>query len=58
MRWIDSKASFIEEDEGRQDVWKFDTKSDKLIKKHAGETFGDSKVDNGLHCIVTVIIFN
>ena len=58
MRGMYSNASSIVEDEGRQYVWKFDVKSDKLNKKYAGETFGESKTDDELHCIVTFIIFH
>ena len=58
MRGMYANASFIVEDEGRQDIWKFVVKSDKLNKKYAGETFGESKTDDELHCIVTFIIFH
>ena len=58
MRGMNSKASLIGEVGSRQDVWKFVIKLDKLTKKYAGESFVDSKFDDGLHCIVTVIIFH
>ena len=55
---MNSKASFIIKDEGRQGVWKFVAKSDKLIENYVGKAFGDSKIDDGSRCIEIIVIFH
>ena len=52
MRGMDESGQFIYEDESKTDAWKFVAKSDRLVKKYAGEIFGDTKLDDGLHSIV------
>ena len=34
------------------DTWKHEAKSDKLLKKYAGDVFADTQLDEGLHSIV------
>ena len=52
MRGMDDSGKFIYEDESKTDAWKFVAKSDKLVRRYSGESFGDTKLDDGLHSIV------
>ena len=52
MRGMDDSGQFRFDDESKTDAWKFVAKSDKLVRKYAGEIFGDTKLDDGLHSIV------
>ena len=52
MRGLDEAGKFISEDDSKIDAWKHVAKSDRLIKKYAGEIFADTKLDDGLHSIV------
>ena len=45
-------ASFVTEDDVRTDMCKHVTKSDRLLKKYAGNVFMDTQLDEGLHSIV------
>ena len=47
-----SCASFVTEDDARTDMWKHVAKSDRLLKKYAGDVFTDIQLDEGLHFIV------
>ena len=40
------------EDDSRIDNWKHVAKSDKLLKKYAGDVFSETRIDDGLHDIV------
>ena len=52
MRGMDASGKFVPEDESKHDEWKQKAKSDRLVKKYAGEAFADTKLDYGLHSIV------
>ena len=45
-------ASFVTEDDIRTDMCKHVTKSDRLLKKYAGDVFTDTQLDKGSHSIV------
>ena len=52
LRGMDESGKFLYEDESKTDAWKFVAKSDRLVKKYAGEIFGDTRLDDGLHSLV------
>ena len=45
-------ASFLTEDDVRTDMCKHVTKSDRLLKKYAGDVFADTQLDEEFHSIV------
>ena len=45
-------ASFVTEDDVRTDMCKHVTKSDRLLKKYAGDVFADTQLDEEFHSIV------
>ena len=49
---MDEKGKFIQEEDGKTDTWKNVAKSDRLIKRYAGDAFADTRLDDGLHAIV------
>ena len=52
LRGMDGGSKFIQEDETKTDTWKHVAKSDRLIKKYAGDAFADTRLDDGLHAKV------
>ena len=53
LRGMDNNGQLIVEDDSKTDVWKHVAKSDRLIKKYAGDVFSDTRLDDGLHSIVS-----
>ena len=49
---MDDKGKFIQEEDSRADAWKYVAKSDRLVKRYAGDAFADTRLDDGLHAIV------
>ena len=52
LRGMDENGKFITEDDSKTDVWKHVAKSDRLVKKYAGDVFSETRLDDGLHSIV------
>ena len=52
LRGMDDKGKFIQEEDSKADAWKNVAKSDRLIRKYAGDAFADTRLDDGLHAIV------
>ena len=53
LRGMDDKGKFIQEEDSRADAWKYVAKSDRLVKRYAGDIFAETRLDDGLHAIVT-----
>ena len=49
---MNGDGKFITEDDAKTDLLKHVAKSDRLIKKYAGDVFADTRLDDGLHSIV------
>ena len=52
LRGMDDKGKFIQEEDSRADAWKNVAKSDRLVRRYAGDAFADTRLDDGLHAIV------
>ena len=52
LRDRNGDGKFVTEDDARTDMWKHVAKSDRLLKKYAGDVFTDIQLDEGLHFIV------
>ena len=52
LRGMDEDGKFIQEEDAKTDTWKNVAKSDRLVKKFAGDAFADTRLDDGLHAIV------
>ena len=52
LRGMDDKGKFIQEEDSRADAWKNVAKSDRLVRKYAGDAFANIRLDDGLHAIV------
>ena len=52
LRGMDETGKFVNEDDSKTDMWKHVAKSDRLIKKYAGDVFSETRLDDGLHSIV------
>ena len=51
LRDMNGDGKFVTEDDARTDMWKHVAKSDRLLKKYAGDVFADTQFDEGLHSI-------
>ena len=52
LRGMDEKGKFIQVEDAKTDTWKNVAKSDRLVKKYAGDAFANTRLDDGLHAIV------
>ena len=52
LRGMDADGKFIKQNDNRTDEWKNVAKSDRLIKRYAGDVFTETHLDDGLHAIV------
>ena len=53
LRGMDDNGKFIQEEDSRADAWKNVAKSDRLVRRYAGDAFAESRLGDGLHAIVT-----
>ena len=49
---MDDNSKFIQQKDSRTDAWKNVAKSDRLIRRYAGDAFAETRLDDGLHAIV------
>ena len=52
LRGMDDNGKFIQQEDSRADEWKNVAKSDRLVRRYAGDAFADTRLDDGLHAIV------
>ena len=52
LRGMDDKGKFIQEEDSRADAWANVAKSDRLVRRYAGDTFAETRLDDGFHAIV------
>ena len=52
LRKMDADGKFIQQEDNKADEWKNVAKSDRLIRRNAGDVFADTRLDDGLHAIV------
>ena len=52
LRKMDANGNFIKLEDNKADEWKTVAKSDRLIRRNAGDVFADTRLDEGLHAIV------
>ena len=52
LRKMDAEGKFIQQEDNKADEWKNVAKSDRLIRRNAGDVFADTRLDDGLHAIV------
>ena len=52
MRGMVAEGNFIIQKDNKTDEWKNVAKSDRLIKRYAGDIFAETRLDDGLHAIV------
>merc|ERR1711888_456478 len=52
LRKMDANGKFIKQEDNKADEWKTVAKSDRLIRRNAGDVFADTRLDEGLHAIV------
>ena len=52
LRKMDANGNFIKQEDNKADEWKNVAKSDRLIRRNAGDVFADTRLDEGLHAIV------
>ena len=52
LRGMDGDGKFVTEENAKTDMWKHVAKSDRLLKKYAGDLFADTQFDEGLYSIV------
>ena len=51
LRGMDDNGKFIKQKDSRTDAWKNVAKSDRLIRRYAGDAFAETRLDDGLHAI-------
>merc|ERR1712055_779003 len=49
---MDAYGKFIQQEDNKADEWKNVAKSDRLVRRNAGDIFADTRLDDGLHAIV------
>ena len=49
---MDDNGKFIQQKDSRSDAWKNVAKSDRQIRRYAGDAFAETRLDDGLHAIV------
>ena len=47
MRGMDAEGNFINQKDNKTDEWKNVAKSDRLIKRYAGDIFAETRHDDG-----------
>ena len=52
LRRMDADGKFIQQEDNKADEWKSVAKSDRLVRRNAGDVFADTRLDDGLHAIV------
>ena len=52
LRKMNAEGKFIQQEDNKTDEWKSVAKSDRLIRRNAGDIFADTRLDDGLHAIV------
>ena len=52
LRGMDDKDRFIQEKDSKADAWKSVARSNRLVRKFAGDAFADTRLNDGLHAIV------
>ena len=52
LRGMDDKGKFIQEEDSRADAWANVAKSDRLVRRYAGDAFAETRLDDGFHTIV------
>ena len=52
LRKMDANGNFIKQEDNKADEWKTVAKSDRLIRRNAGDVFADTRLDEGLNAIV------
>ena len=52
LRGMDDNGKFIQQKDSRTDAWKNVAKSDRLIRRYAGDAFAETRLNDGLHAIV------
>ena len=52
LRRMDADGKFIQQEDNKADEWKNVAKSDRLVRRNAGDVFADTRLDDGLHAIV------
>jgi len=52
LRKMDANGNFIKQEDNKADEWKTVAKSDRLIRRNAGDVFSDTRLDEGLLAIV------
>ena len=51
LRGMNDNGKFIKQKDSRTDAWKNLAKSDRLIRRYAGDAFAETRLDDGLHAI-------